>query len=207
MEPLDQTFDRDDGLLDPRLRWFNEPGRWATGAGGLALTTEAGTDFWQGTHYGFRVDNGHALLTQAAGDFVLEVEVQGRPLHQYDQAGLMIRLSASDWLKASVEFEPGAPSRLGCVVTNHGWSDWSTQDIDPAAGRHVAFKVARAGADYTVEAALRPDGGWSQIRLARLQNDAGGSVAAGLYACSPKGAGFVAMFQRLRLAPAARAAT
>lgn len=203
MKPLETTFDH--GPLDPRLRWLNEPARWGTGTGGLAVATAAGTDFWQGTHYGFRVDNGHALLADVGGDFVLEVEVEGEPLHQYDQAGLMVRLSELDWLKASVEFEPGEPSRLGCVVTNRGWSDWSTQDIDPRAGRRVAFRVARRGADYLVEAALRPDGAWSQIRLARLQADAGEGVAAGLYACSPKQAGFTATFRSLRLLPRAMA--
>jgi uncharacterized protein len=202
MKPLVETFDRPGAAIDPRLNWFNEPDGWATGAAGLAFATAAGTDFWQGTHYGFRVDNGHALLTEIAGDFVLEVEVAGEPRHQYDQAGLMVRLSAADWLKASVEFEPGEPSRLGCVVTNHGWSDWSTQDVDADMGRHVVLRVTRRGADYTVEAALRPHGHWSQIRLARLQNDRdGGVVDAGLYACSPKEAGFTATFRHLRLQP------
>jgi regulation of enolase protein 1 (concanavalin A-like superfamily) len=141
------------------------------------------------------------LLTEAAGDFVLETVVRTSPLHQYDQAGLLVRLSERDWIKCSVECEPGEPSRLGAVVTNHGWSDWSTQDIDQAAGRHVAFRVTRTGADYLVEAALEPGRRWSQIRLARLHDDAaGGTVAAGLYACSPKDAGFEASFQRLRLA-------
>jgi regulation of enolase protein 1 (concanavalin A-like superfamily) len=185
--------------VDPRLTWLNEPPRWRLGAQGLTLGTAAGSDFWQGTHYGFRVDNGHALLAQADGRFVLEVEVETSPRHQYDQAGVLIRLSAQDWLKASVEFEPGEPSRLGCVVTNHGWSDWSTQDVDPQIGRQVAFRVTREGADYLVEAMPLVSGRWSQIRLARLQNDDGGPIAAGLYACSPKDAGFEATFRRLRL--------
>lgn len=35
-----------------------------------------GTDFWQGTHYRFRADNGHALLAEAAGDCMLETRVR-----------------------------------------------------------------------------------------------------------------------------------
>ena len=86
------------------------------------------------------------------------------------------------------------------MVTNHGWSDWSTQDVDPQAGRRVAFRLRRTGADYLVEAMLLTAGRrWTQIRLARLQND-GGPVGAGLYACSPKEAGFRATFRHLRLA-------
>ena len=111
----------------------------------------------------------------------------------------MVRLSPQCWLKTSVEFEPGEPSRLGAVVTNAGWSDWSTQSIDPEAGRQVAFRITRRGADYLVEAALGQGAGWSQIRLARLHDDKGGPVTAGLYACSPKEAGFAAAFRYLRV--------
>jgi regulation of enolase protein 1 (concanavalin A-like superfamily) len=185
--------------LDVRLRWHNPPPDWSPGRDGLVVRTAAGTDFWQGTHYGFRVDNGHLFAAQVEGDFVLETEVVAAPVHQYDQAGLMVRLSERCWLKTSVEAEPGEPSRLGAVVTNAGWSDWSTQDLDPEAARHVAFRVTRRGADYLVEAATVPDGRWSQIRLGRLHEDEGGPVLAGLYACSPKGEGFAATFKRLRV--------
>lgn len=191
---LDETFAS--SALDPRLAWHAPPPRAETGTGGLVLATAAGTDFWQGTHYGFRVDNGHALLAEAPGDFVLSTRVRTRPLHQYDQAGLMVRLSPDCWLKTSVEFEPGEPSRLGAVVTNHGWSDWSTQDLDPDLGRDLAFRITRNGADYLVEAAVA-GGRWSQLRLARLHDD--GPVRAGLYACSPKDAGFEASFARLTI--------
>jgi regulation of enolase protein 1 (concanavalin A-like superfamily) len=185
--------------LDVRLRWHNPPPDWSPGRDGLVVRTAAGTDFWQGTHYGFRVDNGHLFAAQVEGDFVLETEVVAAPVHQYDQAGLMVRLSERCWLKTSVEAEPGEPSRLGSVVTNAGWSDWSTQDLDPDLARHVAFRVTRRGADYLVEAATVPDGRWSQIRLGRLHEDEGGPVLAGLYACSPKGEGFAATFKRLRI--------
>jgi uncharacterized protein len=196
---LDETFAAP--TPDPRLRWSNPPPEVSIGPDGLVVRTAAQTDFWQGTHYGFRVDNGHVFAAEVEGDFVLETLVQTAPVHQYDQAGLMVRLSERCWLKTSVEFEPGEPSRLGAVVTNAGWSDWSTQDIDPEAGRHVAFRITRRGADYTVEAALGGEGGsWSQIRLARLHEDnGGGPVTAGLYACSPKEAGFAATFKRLRI--------
>jgi regulation of enolase protein 1 (concanavalin A-like superfamily) len=191
---LDESFVA--AALDARLVWHAPPPRWETGPHGLLVAPATGTDFWQGTHYGFRVDNGHALLAEMPGDGVLETRVRTRPVHQYDQAGLMVRLSPASWLKCSVEFEPGEPSRLGAVVTNAGWSDWSTQDIDPVRGQDVAFRVTRKGANYLVEAAPAGER-WSQIRLGRLHDDQGGPVRAGLYACSPKGAGFEARFERL----------
>lgn len=194
---LDETFAGE--TPDPRLAWHCPPPSWDLGTDGLRLSTSAGTDFWQGTHYGFRVDNGHALLAAIEGDFVMTTRVRIAPEHQYDQAGLMVRLDAECWLKTSVEHEPGEPSRLGAVITNHGWSDWSTQDLDPARARDMAFRVTRSGADYLVEAALA-GGAWSQIRLGRLQADRGGPVRAGIYACSPKAAGLEARFARLTIA-------
>ena len=186
-------------LLPPLLSWSGEPEGWRLTPDGLVVAPAANTDFWQRTHYGFRVDRGPCLLAPIRGDFTMETEVAFEPVHQYDQAGLMVRLSAGCWLKTSVEFEPGEPSRLGAVVTNAGWSDWSTQSIDPEAGRQVAFRITRRGADYLVEAALGQGAGWSQIRLARLHDDTGGPVTAGLYACSPKEAGFAAAFRYLRV--------
>lgn len=192
-----------DGLgIDPLLSWWNPPRHAEAGAGQLTIATHAGTDFWQRTHYGFRVDNGHLLACEVEGDFVLATTVRFRPVHQYDQAGLMVRLSADCWLKTSVEFEPGGPNRLGAVVTNGGWSDWSTQDLDLAIDT-ISLRVRREGADYTVEAspgAADPPS-WSQIRMAHLAEDdgTGRPVRCGLYACSPKGEGFVAEFERLEI--------
>jgi regulation of enolase protein 1 (concanavalin A-like superfamily) len=201
---LDEAFGG--AALDPRLTWHCPPPSWRLGPGGLCLSTAAGTDFWQGTHYGFRVDNGHALLAAVDGDFVMETRVGVAPRHQYDQAGLMVRLDAGCWLKTSVEHEPGEPSRLGAVITNHGWSDWSTQDLEPTQARDMSFRVTRRGSDYLVEAAIAGST-WSQIRLGRLQADRGGPVHAGIYACSPKAAGLEARFARLTITALARGRT
>ena len=194
---LRETFRRPG--LDARLSWRNEPSRWTVdvGRGCLRVEPDPGTDFWQRTHYGFRADNGHFLSAEAAGDFVLRTHVRFEPVHQYDQAGLMVRLSEECWLKTSVEYEPGATSRLGVVVTNHGYSDWSTQDI-PSDRHAIWLRVRRTGADYLVEASA--DGtDWTQLRLAHLHDDHAGVVRAGLYACSPKAAGFAAEFDLLYL--------
>jgi regulation of enolase protein 1 (concanavalin A-like superfamily) len=158
---------------------------------------EAATDFWRRTHYGFEFDNGHFLFAKIVGDFVLTVHVRFQPAHQYDQAGLMVRASPSCWLKASVEHEPAGPGRLGAVVTNYAYSDWSTQAFasGPAS---LWLRVRREGNDYLVEAG--PDGrAWEQIRLAHLHEGAGQPVGVGVYACSPRGAGFVAEFSDLAL--------
>jgi hypothetical protein len=199
---INESFD---GLaIDPRLRWWNPPPRVEIRNSRLFMATRGGTDFWQRTHYGFRVDNGHCLLCEWDGsDFVVTTTVRFYPVHQYDQCGLIVRFSPDCWLKTSVEFEPEGPNRLGAVVTNAGWSDWSTQDL-PKSVDAVCFRVRREDADYLVEyAPVDPDGptlAWSQIRMAHLTEDVLSRAAqCGLYACSPKGAGFTAEFEHLRI--------
>src|SRR6202030_262977 len=109
-----------------------------------------------------------------------------------------LRLSADCWLKTSIEHEPGPTNGLGVVVTNAGYSDWSTQDVADDL-REIWLRVERTGADYLVESST--DGSnWSQLRLAHLHADDGQQpVAAGLYTCSPTAAGYVAEFAFLTL--------
>jgi regulation of enolase protein 1 (concanavalin A-like superfamily) len=199
---LHELFDRP--TLSPRLRWFCEPARWSLDPlrRCLLIEPDAGTDFWRRTHYGFEADNGHFLYAAVAGDFVLWTHVRFHPRHQYDQAGLMVRLSPSCWLKTSVEHEPDGPGRLGAVVTNFGYSDWSSQDF-AADRQEVWLRVRREGGSYFVEAA--DDGhNWKQIRLTHLHEDRDDAIQAGLYACSPRGAGYAAEFSFLHLEPGPR---
>jgi regulation of enolase protein 1 (concanavalin A-like superfamily) len=185
--------------LSPELRWHCEPARWSIHPEGgfLRVEPEAGTDFWQRTHYGFRADNGHFLHASLAGDFVLTAHVRFRPVHQYDQAGVLVRVSADCWLKASVEYEPEGPGRLGAVATNFGYSDWSTQSFPSGPGA-IWLRLRREGDDYIVDAS--PDGrAWEQLRMTHLHEGSGLPVACGVYACSPRGAGFVAELTTLTI--------
>jgi regulation of enolase protein 1 (concanavalin A-like superfamily) len=189
-------------LILSRFQWHSEPASWDldSAAQKLAIRTTERSDFWQRPHYGFRADNGHFLWMAIEGDFQMTVDVHMAPLHQYDQAGLMVRRSDGCWIKTSVEYEDGSVSRLGCVVTNRGYSDWSTQDI-PATVTNFALRVTCRKADHLVEAQL-PGGPWSQLRLAHLDDDSGsGSVRCGVYACSPKEPGLIAEFRNFALCP------
>lgn len=163
----------------------------------MRIEPDARTDFWQRTHYGIRADNGHFLYYEVSGDFVLTSRVRFRPVHQYDQAGIMVRVSADCWLKSSVEFEPSGPNRLGAVVTNHGYSDWSTQDFSRDIGE-VWLRIHREADDYIVDAS--GDGErWDQLRIAHLHDGPGAPVACGIYACSPKELGFACEFHELSI--------
>lgn len=182
---------------DSRLEWRCEPTHWGLTDGVLTIEPDAPTDFWRKTHYGFEADNGHFLYARVSGDFRLSAEILMTPRSQYDQAGLMVRVSKTCWLKTSLEYEPGGPNRLGAVVTNAGYSDWSTQDVDASINRFW-LRVARTGADYMVEASLDADK-WTHLRTTHLHEpgDPAADVACGVYACSPKAAGFRAQFRNL----------
>lgn len=204
MQPLDHplrdTFRSE--CISPRLEWFNPPPGWHVGRDGqgLCLETAAQTDFWQRTHYGFQADNGHFLGLKAWGDFCLSTRVTSHPVHQYDQAGLMVRISPDCWLKTSVEFEPDAPNRLGVVVTNQGYSDWSTQSL-PSDISTIWLRIRAEAADAIVEWSLEGQA-WDQLRVAPLLGRAAADcISCGLYACSPKGAGFRAEFTFLDFQP------
>ena len=195
-----ETFDSP--RLNARLHWWCEPARWHIDAPARCLRIEpdGGTDFWQRTHYGFEADNGHFLHLEAEGDFVLTTKVRSKPVHQYDQAGLMLRISPGCWVKTSVEYEPDGANRLGAVVTNGQFSDWSTQPLAKAIGT-LWFRLRTEADDCIVEAST--DGvRWEQIRMAHLiERPTVRSVQCGLYACSPKAAGYAAEFEFLCLEP------
>lgn len=188
-----------DGQLNSKAVWHCEPRQWSLlpETQALRLWTDAPTDFWRKTHYGFEADNGHFLGLEVAGDFEMTSYIAYQPVHQYDQAGLMVRLSPDCWLKTSVEYELEEPARLGAVVTSGGYSDWSTQNVTPGGGE-IWLRVRRERDDYLVESS-RDGQQWEQLRLAHLQDDAAKTVRAGVYACSPKGAGFVAEFRHFTL--------
>ena len=195
---LDERFNQP--TLDPRLRWLNPPPNWTVDASLPALIVHpaAPTDFWQETHYGFRADNGHFLFTEIPGDFTITTRVRFHPVHQYDQAGLMIRLGPSCWIKTSVEHEPEGPARLGAVVTNHGFSDWSVQNF-PRETREVCLRIRKEASDFIVEFASGEDSVWNLIRVAHLHLESAAPLDCGIYVCSPKGDGFCAEFGFLKI--------
>ena len=178
------------------LHWHHEPSEWKVENNHLKLITDAETDFWQRTNYGFRADNGHLLYAEIKGDFVMETKVSCRHKHQYDQAGLMVHVSEDCWVKTSVEYEPDEPNKLGAVVTNHGYSDWSTQDV-PDTLTEYRLKITRTGSDYKIEHYDEQTGEWVQLRVFHLFDEP--MVKAGVYACSPKGGGFEVAFEYLKI--------
>ena len=125
----------------PGLQWHNgEPAEWSvTGKGEVVVKPTPQLDYWSRTFYEpcLRKHDGQTLLTtvQADEEVTLTTCFTLEPRAQFDQAGVMIRVDDNCWVKAGIEFCDGVP-RLSCVVTNDGFSDWSTQPwaFDDASG-------------------------------------------------------------------------
>ena len=184
-----------DGRISDGFFWFNEPD-FDIRDGRLSVVTSPDTDFWQGTHYGFRRDNGHCLFAKVRGDFSLVVRTEFHPKKQYDQCGLMLRIDPENWIKASVEYETGSCSRLGSVVTSLGYSDWATIDIDSTV-RTMWYRMQTRGNDVLIE--YSHDGTvWKQLRIAHIHRSFS-EMEAGVYACSPMQSSFEAIFDRFVL--------
>lgn len=185
--------------LNNNLKWYSPPREWEINkeTARLIVRTAKETDYWQKTHYGFEVDNGHFLYMELEGNFRLTTKVYSYPVHRYDQAGLMVRYSPDTWLKTSVEYIPNASNKLGAVVTNHGYSDWSTQEVDNGEAP-LYFRISRIGNDFYVDYSL--DGfAWKQLRMTHLFEQESKPIQVGIYACSPQGEGYEAHFDYITI--------
>lgn len=173
--------------LNEMLEWRCEPKKWFLDKAStqLVLETDKETDYWQKTHYGFQADNGHFLYTKTSKNFRMTTKVKVSPKSKYDQAGLMIRFSENIWVKTSLEYIPDGISKLGAVVTNRGYSDWSTQYVDYKDG-HIYYRISKIEKNCYVDFSWDGEN-WSQIRIAHLDIPEHATILAGLYACSPQG--------------------
>lgn len=106
-----------------KCQWLNEPAEWSVDGDALSVITDAQTDFWRGTYYGFFRHSGHFFATTVKGDFTAQVRVTGHFSELYDQAGLMVLIDEQHWIKAGVEVNDGVV--VGSSVLTNEVSDWA----------------------------------------------------------------------------------
>jgi len=193
-EPYRVAAGRQEGRVT--FQWMNPPKTWLGDARRLEITTDARTDFWQTTFYGFQKSSGHAWLAPVAGDFTLSARVVGRYEALYDQAGLMLFADEHNWIKTGIEFTDGM-MHFSVVVTRTV-SDWSVIPL-PEARRDDELRVRLTRHDDAVRVQYAI--GTMDWQMARLAPFGPGDARAGVMACSPQRGGFSATFRDIAIAP------
>ena len=125
MPPIINSF------KDSRLVWDQGVPDHTVGKDGeLLVLPMPELDYWSRSFYSpllVKVD-AETLIAEvdSSAEATLTTAFTLSPKLQFDQAGIMVKVSDRCWVKAGIEYTDGVPL-LSCVVKNNGYSDWSTQ--------------------------------------------------------------------------------
>lgn len=179
------------------LFWIREADRSEVTDDRITIYTQPKTDLWQRTYYGFQNDNAPVLQMKTSEkyfSFIVKTEFDSKA--RFDQCGIVVYQDSENWIKASIEYENEQYQRLGSVVTNHGYSDWATTDID-ASVKSMWYRLSRRESDYCIECGM--DGiTFRQMRICHLWKG-DGEISFGVYACSPVEGSFRAEFTNMQI--------
>lgn len=179
--------------------WTRKPQDYAISDDQIDIITAPHTDLWQKTYYHFCNDNAPVLQMKTRDkffSFVVKTTFESKV--RFDQCGIVVYLDGQNWLKASIEYENERFSHLGSVVTNQGYSDWATTEID-ASTSAMWYRLSRREDDFCIECST--DGQiFKQMRICHMEK-AKGDITFGIYACSPEDSSFKATFTNMELLP------
>lgn len=180
-----------------QINWTREPAAYTISEEKIEIITKPHTDLWQRTYYHFRNDNAPVLQMETEETvFSFTVKTEFESSHRFDQCGIVMYLDSENWLKGSIEFENDRFQHLGSVVTNNGYSDWATTEID-AAIKSMWYRFSRREDDYCIECS--EDGVvFKQMRVCHMHHG-GGTIRFGIYACSPEDSSFKATFTHMQM--------
>ena len=175
--------------------WTRTPAEYRITDDRIEIVTAPHTDLWQRTYYHFRNDNAPVLQLETEEkyfSFVVKTAFESK--RRFDQCGVVVYLDSDNWLKASIEYENERFQHLGSVVTNNGYSDWATTEID-ASLKSMWYRLSRREDDFCIECS--EDGiTYKQMRICHLWQG-GGTIRFGIYACSPEDSSFKATFTHM----------
>ena len=181
-----------------KFTWTREPEHYEINQDTIEIVTKPHTDLWQRTYYHFQNDNAPVLQMETEEQyFSFVVKTEFHDSHQrFDQCGIVMYLDSENWLKGSIEYENDEFQHLGSVVTNNGYSDWATTEID-ASVKSMWYRFSRREDDYCIECSS--DGtAFSQMRICHMHQGKG-KIRFGIYACSPEDSSFKAVFSNLQI--------
>ena len=181
-----------------KFKWIRNPKDYKVNDDRIEITTLPYTDLWQRTYYHFRNDNAPVFQMETEEkyfSFTVKTDFKDSH-HRFDQCGIVMYLDSENWLKASIEYENDKYQHLGSVVTNNGYSDWATTEINSSI-KSMWYRFSRREDDFCIECSL--DGiKFSQMRICHI-NKANGKIQFGIYACSPDNSSFKAIFTNFEL--------
>ena len=187
------------------MKWTRAPKQYKVTEDRVEIITEPHTDLWQRTYYHFRNDNAPVLQLETDEQFFsFVVKTDFDTKVRYDQSGIVMYLDSDNWLKAAMEYENDKIQRLGSVVTNNGYSDWSSVDVD-ASIKSMWFRFSRREDDFCIENSV--DGvNFKQMRICHMFN-AKEKITFGIYACSAEDSSFKASFTDMEITECKKAPT
>ncbi len=181
-----------------KFKSTREPEKYEIKQDTIEIVTKPHTDLWQRTYYHFQNDNAPVFQMETEEtyfSFIVKTEFQDSH-HRFDQCGVVMYLDSENWLKGSIEYENDEFQHLGSVVTNEGYSDWATTEID-ASVKSMWYRFSRREDDYCIECSS--DGvTFHQMRICHMQRG-NGKIQFGIYACSPEDSSFKAVFSHMQL--------
>jgi len=179
------------------LKWTREPKNCSITQEKIEIITQPNTDLWQRTYYHFKNDNAPVLQLKTSEKFFsFVVKTQFESKNRFDQCGIVMYLDSENWVKASIEYENDKIQHLGSVVTNGGYSDWATTEID-AQIKSMWYRFNRRDDDFKIECST--DGvHFKQMRICHVEK-AKEEISFGVYACSPENSSFKATFTDMQI--------
>jgi uncharacterized protein len=179
----------------PECNWINPPSKWSLNGDCLRVTTDAATDFWCETHYGFTRDNGHFFGSSVVNAFTAQLRVRAKYEELYDQAGIMIRIDDRRWVKAGIENSNGE-NLLSSVLTIER-SDWASGAYGHDSSNFWLRATVSAG---VLKLQVSPDGQrWPVFRLAPFPEAS--TYLVGPMCCTPERAGLEIEFSEFQIGP------
>jgi regulation of enolase protein 1 (concanavalin A-like superfamily) len=176
-----------------QMHWMNEPASAKISGSEMTVRSRAKTDFWQKTYDGYMADSGHFFHLPASGDFTFTALINGKYATQYDQAGLMVRIDAENWMRCGTEFIDG--KRYASVVFTRTWSDGSTLP-DLSETEPIWWRVVRKNDSIETFCSLNGDK-FMSVRMGYFPTQR--TVEVGLMCAAPSGTGFDSSFKSLKL--------
>ncbi len=136
----------EEAMTFAQCTWLNEPAALAAATGARSTVDHRPGDRFlaRDPYYGFTRDTGHFFGFETAGDFTAELRIEAQYRELYDQAGLMVRLSDAEWIKAGIELSDGKPTASSVLTL--GKSDWATAAFAGDAADFRMRVTIKAGA-------------------------------------------------------------